>query len=826
MATILEVLGRSEIADQLIGQLAEKKNCLITGASGTGKTELSRHIGHLWSRDKGETIWLIGDKDQAGTSYLAANRALAATRPRRAAREADRELPLASLRSIPWVGGPVSALAKSLVARLEPTGPDFLSSELQDLLSGFQRTFLTERLLFIVDNLHWLDPGTADLLVRIGTPEVAMCYSFVERSVFLFVETPNQESVQTSAPIIAALKRRVSYSVRLTYPSRDEFPDVLLSLGLVEKPEPELCDRLYDLTRGHLKLAREIVLLLQQDSPERIFAREHGISAATIADKLFQLRLDALQSNADDIAKLLGIASCIGQVFLRDELECAFSNPKRFLAMLDLARREEFLSGSGETLQFAHEVIQSALQLRVGDDAPDYHDKLAECLRHIRPGDYVERLRHSIRANDRSRTASLALALLLQERRGEVVLETGVDRPDSSTVAELGPLLEAATSALRDMDAGRHSAVIRTLAPFYNGEPTLEQGEIAYLIALNYYKKRSRVDYEHARSLLEAWIRRREEGELWYRLMLTLAVVHASLGDQRASSETLTRVRVYLERASERDSGARAKIHVLNRKADVFYPLEVAGTLIEKAVDYFAPPSGAELPRNAFQYSAALINLSGNMYTRGEFDKAFDFADVAIRFISAFSSRMRLPEPYKAFNNYAIAAIRGNRLECAEVLEIMNSVAAAIEGSDRLDHSLLTINRGVINVLSGRLTAADQLFGRSYAGIKTDAVEGYYLVFAASNYAASQYLLGDSDRALALLDEVEGCLWELPSELRCQFELRQQCLRKAIHEGLARRPDEWDSYPKLLQGDDGPHVSWRSLGYGLIMSDIQVWSES
>ena len=99
MTTILDALGRSEIADKLIRQLTEKKSCLIAGQSGTGKTELSRHIANLWSQNQGEVVWLVGDKDQAGTSYLAATRALAATRPRRAAREADRELPLAALRA-------------------------------------------------------------------------------------------------------------------------------------------------------------------------------------------------------------------------------------------------------------------------------------------------------------------------------------------------------------------------------------------------------------------------------------------------------------------------------------------------------------------------------------------------------------------------------------------------------------------------------------------------------------------------------------------------------------------------------------------------------
>jgi hypothetical protein len=308
--------------------------------------------------------------------------------------------------------------------------------------------------------------------------------------------------------------------------------------------------------------------------------------------------------------------------------------------------------------------------------------------------------------------------------------------------------------------------------------------------------------------------------------MLTLAVVHASLGDQRASSEILRRVRVYLERSADYDSAARAKIQILNRKADVFYPVEVAAVLIEKAVGYFAPPPGAELPRNAFQYAAALINLSGNCYVRGEFVAGFERAESAVRFLSALSRRMRLPEAYKAFNNYAIAGVRSGRLNPAEALEVLDDVSRATGEQNRLDYSLLSVNRGALNFLAGRVSAADELFGCTYDGCKLDGVESYYLYFAASNYAATRYLLGFPGRASELIDEAEACLEEIPSELSRSMELRHRAMRQAIQNSLAMEPTEWDAHPKSLFGPSGPHITWRAFGHGIVMSDIQVWSES
>jgi ABC-type iron transport system FetAB ATPase subunit len=73
MMRFMEALGRSELAERLFEQLADGRNCWISGPSGAGKTELARHVAKLWAETKGEVLWIVGDRDQVGTSYLAAN---------------------------------------------------------------------------------------------------------------------------------------------------------------------------------------------------------------------------------------------------------------------------------------------------------------------------------------------------------------------------------------------------------------------------------------------------------------------------------------------------------------------------------------------------------------------------------------------------------------------------------------------------------------------------------------------------------------------------------------------------------------------------------
>jgi hypothetical protein len=62
--------------------------------------------------------------------------------------------------------------------------------------------------------------------------------------------------------------------------------------------------------------------------------------------------------------------------------------------------------------------------------------------------------------------------------------------------------------------------------------------------------------------------------------------------------------------------------------------------------------------------------------------------------------------------------------------------------------------------------------------------------------------------------------------MRRSIEMRQQCMRKAMRDNAPADAAVLDAYPMSIKGPDGPHLSWRALGRGLIMSDIQIWSES
>jgi hypothetical protein len=819
MDRLAALLGQDKLAEKIGHYLAGGgKFGLLSGPSGSGKTSVAKLVVEQWP---GDVHQLSGQRKFTTIPLLAAHRALDGKRPRRSARDLERNELVDFARDIPFLGNTVAMLAKQMIARSDYQGPDFLSPDEQDLLAGFQRNSLSDSVLFVIEDLQWLDSATIDLLLKMTLPDVAAAYPFIPLSSFLLVKTTDQYE-EPSTPQLRQLTAHAAGTFATTYPSRQAFPDVIRLMGLESVPDRMVCDKLHELTRGHLRLAREIVRLLQEgriSSEEVTSRREQGINQ--LAGSLLRIRLSDLPKESDRLERLLTIAACIGRSFTRRELQCAFKEPKAFASALDVARREEYLTGEGDALQFTHDIIQAALTPLEAENGAQYHDRLSECLRQIRPGDYRSRFRHSQQTDNLARTAELSAALLLQIDRGEETAG-GDEHVLEAALGRLAPTVAAIRAARAAMDEGKPSQAISILLPFYRGTQSLLQAEIAYQLSLNYFKCRTSADYEHARAIIEPWITRREEPEVWHRLMLTLATVYSNLGERNKCLETICHVQQYIDKVAEYDKNARTKMQVLNRKAEVFYPIEMAGEFIKQAAEYFSPPAGAKLPANSFQYSAALVNLAANSYTRGEFTHAAIAAYQAIQCVSTLHRKVRTCEPYKAFNNYAIAAYRAGKISAQQARDIVSEFLS----TNDLDRTLIATNAAVFSILSGDIHGGDLALDRIVSDLEDAGADKYYVVYAASNLAASQFLIGRVERALALVDLVDRHLVEaMPAELLPCFKKRQSAMRAAFGNLRDPTPETLDDYPRSVI-PDGPHVAWKSIGRGFIMSDIQVWSES
>ena len=198
---------------------------------------------------------------------------------------------------------------------------------------------------------------------------------------------------------------------------------------------------------------------------------------------------------------------------------------------------------------------------------------------------------------------------------------------------------------------------------------------------------------------------------------------------------------------------------------------------------------------------------------------AAEVAERAIQCRAELSGTIRLVEPYKAFNNYVIAAFRAGRMPAAQAAEVLGVLFSGTGEVQRLDRSLVATNFGAERLLAGDTGGACELLERTYARLLDDHSDGYYLLFAASNLAAGRHLTGRTGEAQQLLDTVEHNLRNIPSELLGCVKKRLAALRQAFADPGCRDAASLDQFPRALFGEEGPHVAWRSLGWGLIMSD-------
>ncbi len=810
-----ELLKQPSLAADLAGRMtAPDHRVLLRGPSGSGKTTVADLTASLLE-PKGVVIRISGDATNASTRYLAMNRAIARFRMSKAARETAQSIFVAPMRAIPYVGGVVSELARIAITARATRGPDFLNTEQRDLLNGLNGVAELNRVFLIVDDLGWLDSDTAQLLLTLAHPEVQEGYPFVNQLSALFIET-SDVTPSLPAPLLDQL--RPADVVNCPPIERPQFGQVLALLGLRRRLDPELADGLYAISRGHLQIAKQIVKLDQGEDLSSLLARG---DATSLMSNLLDLRLRRL-NGGETFPLFLSVAACIGSVFSEAEVRCALMDPASFTALLQLARNEELMSKDGEALTFAHDLIRAAAEHLATPHAADLHARLAECVKKLRPGDYAARLRHTRLSSDPTGVSELAFAVAMQRVRGEGDVQSAV----ASEVGELAPVLDDAREAYRLMDAGKHDEAIRLMVPRYDGGDGIVQGEIVALLALNHIKRRTLDAYNHAIALLEHWKERREEPETWQRLMSVLVTALAFVGESERATQSYAVLASELTRTARSDPGARTRLEALNRKADMFLASEIAVKHLERARVWFGPPAGSDVPRHAFEYTSCLVNLSGSLFTFGRFAEAATHAEEAVRSADRLREKgLRTVEPYKALNNFVIAAYRTGQedpgaLGAALELLISGPVAETLR-----DRSLVACNRGALALLEGRTQDGLEILEKVWQHVVAAELDSYYRLYVGSNTAVALALSGRHEDAAALMRAVDRDVGTMPKWLRQAYRRRHEMMSSVLAAPTSMDARTIDGYLTSLRATDGDQDPWWSIGRGLLLSDIQVWSE-
>ena len=723
------------------------------------------------------------------------------------------------MRAIPNIGPLIGAYLENMHGKRAAQGPDFLSQDEQFCLTAMERMSYSENVLVVVRNVELLDDGSIRLLERMDIPEVKGSYRFLKKASFLFLEQAVNTEIGEAART-QQLRELAIWSRTIYPPDQGQFEKFLRALGLRIELDTGIFTALYNVTGGHVVLSQMLVDELNQGADANQFSDMD--SFADLATRLIGIRLRSAADSKDDLTQLLALAACIGTPFNRTQLECAFVRKPRFLRILDLAKDSRYFREDVSSLSFVHEKIAEIICSIEKDKLPEYHRRIGDCLRLSRPSDYQSRLQHALLGGDVEQITQLAFAVGMQAVR------KGVDQAKLLEVLQhLGPLastLEKLRRAFILMDSGLLGNALELCGELDDAGLEIVAGEKAYVAALSYYKQRSFESYRAACRILNDWRTRDTEGELWGRLMFTLAVVEASaMPDKDDGYVTQGSTALKLSKIATSDPEIRNLLAIAHRKADVFLPLEMATDKIRSSAKHFAPQVDGMAPLDAFQYTAALTNLSANLYCRGKFDEAVEEGMRAITCCNAFHSSRRLVEFYRPMNNYLISAFRSGKMKAKAAHRHLLKTLSSL---DKKNFDLVILNNNIagLALLAGHTSQGLERLKSTYDHVKTYEFEPYYLTLVGSNLAVAQRCVGNDVGFLAILNEIDGAIDGLNDDIGRVLRIRHRAMRELTPEG-PKTPTELDDFP-ASRVSNLQHPARHSYCRGVLLSDVQVWSES
>jgi DNA-binding CsgD family transcriptional regulator len=449
---------------------------VVGGEAGVGKSRLVEEFVER-SRDDGSRV-LVGGCVELGEESLPFVPVVSALR------SLTHELGVDGLEALlPGARGELARLVPELGLPEPDVGGERQGRLFEVLVGLFERLGRERPLVLVVEDLHWADRSTRELL------------SFLARSLrgsaVLIVATFRSDELHRGHPLRPFLAEldRVRSVDRVEVP-RFERRQVVEQLSgiLGDEPDPDLVDRIFSRSEGNAFFVEELV------------CADTGEETTGLTDSLRHLLLSRLEQLSEPTQQVLRNASA-GGVRIDYRLLAAvteLSETELLSALREAVSRNILVPDSdGDGFSFRHSLLREAVH---DDLLPGEHGRLhtrfAEVLERqpdLVPADRVaaERAHHWYAAHDVIRALPAALAAaseaeriyaFAEERRMlERALELWAKVPDAESLAGLDHLKVLERTVMAAIAAGDHE---RALAIADVAVAEAEQGQETERLAL------------------------------------------------------------------------------------------------------------------------------------------------------------------------------------------------------------------------------------------------------------------------------------------------------------------------------------------------------
>lgn len=829
-----QVLGHDTPRREAIEYLRDPntRSIVIDGPSGTGKTWLAAEIASDLTEKT--SLFAVGDAVRRAEEFAPFE---SLTRNRsgleKVVVQGGRVVAGAGsfLSGFGTLGATVFDWAVSASKALIPSSFADFSEEEWKWLGKLRRMSRGRPVVLIADNIHWWDKASFGLLQKLSETRDWEEDPFLAGLKLIVVRTMDPSQTDYLGKNFDRWFERVRPArIELEKCDLDQFAKAISLFGVNYQIDEGTLNDLYALSAGNLKLAKLVSQSLIDGSSAQKIA-EDAVSLGLLRTLLSE-RFKARDGRVEEVLSTLKSAALIGVYFYRAEASCLASKNEDqddIRARLENAQATGLIDIDGDRYAFSHPVILDFVQKELSpSEISDLSEKLARCLRLLRPADYRRQVDLFVAGGDEREAAQSAALHLIQQCRQHEYQPEDTPTEHAMLIEEHGlyEFCQAVKRGYEQVADGRHTSALVALEAV--GDP-LFPGlylELTYIRSLCRMESGRREDAAYVAKQIDRHLEVEKSDDFWeistrLQLLRQQALVLAgTVEEARANSVSLMS---FLRTRAAIDRDAATKYHQLLRKSNTIHDPFVAKAHLQQAKAYFAPERPTELPEHPLEYYRTLVNLSGVEIQLGHWEEACAVAEAAFSLVAA-NPVFGFPRLDVPLNNLNVARVRHGLDPIQKSVEQQRIVVGHNQAlNDNFQHRS---NLAGMHLLAGDFSAAHAALDELEHEFASRALSELYITFhLQSRRQVLTYLEGDvascRGQQSALLKLLSTIDWpSRPALLR-----RQEMMEKLINNDRVLAPDLFDTW-FIEQDASGSGPSWPHFGRGVQFSELQFWSDS
>ena len=813
-----------ELIEQVKDSINSKKIIVLLGEEGSGKRFLIRRI---LEKDKKLIIRIafnFENKDETGVENF--RKILRHVRSLSGITNHEEFINKAS-KDLPYLGNTLSHILEHIINRkvnkLSEFGAKRLNPEEKEILNRIINISQKESFILVLENFQWRN-NSSDKIISV------IAENITDRRIF-----------KNEIKIVATISKSLDYSETLF--ERTDDIAIVHTRGLNEKeislafgrkiPKADL-KLVTLLTDGNIELILQLSKILDRNmisnfessiETSQVLQKEEKIELVSM---IFSKMLEKIFGPRSETVSVLEIASIIGDVFSKLELSALTEKEYNYIEFqLKIASNGNIVINKMDAAQFIHPVVRQLFRRRLKSKRYEYHTKFAQCLKKIRPSEFLLRGYHHYESGD---TKNAIVFYLLADYTSILAYNNLPDYIQSITtklIDTLG-LRKFHNQMVRAHDLYIHNEIINANNILESIDGTDSHNDLLYGYFIYFFAKiklfylfsteeikRVALDLSTAR---EKFI---EMDEIYFALKIDILLIHIygyKLSDIETSRNIERRFISLYSNLPFSDKSFRDLAYEYKRKSAIIWSPEISEKRLIECIRYYEDEES-----NMLEYYKSLNNCGAIQIYQGKFNEAFNNINKCLKLVEEYHY-VDFPEIYKPINNFSIVTILKS-FGTDDIIEKINEAICVLTSVSNSNGSrVVKMNLAILYSITGNVEKGIDILDSILSDIKKESYDNaFYLYHINLNMGVMQYLIKKKDSAIEHLQKAMELSKQAHERQDRYYSQRDRMLLQLINSEVIVPSDQLLNYfinrKKKYLG-----TTWHFVGLGYSFSELHFWS--